>query len=222
MPIGRLSAILFSMTIAVGSEQTSVETEGSGDVHIILAHGAGGSMNAKTILRLKDELLSSGYAVTRFNFLYKEQGKGMPDRMPKLMECYRAVADHVRETALPGKLVCGGHSMGGRTASHLAAAHDPMSGLLLLAYPLHPDGKPEKLRIEHLPNIQVPTLCINGTRDALCTRELMEEHRPKGKHWTMHWLENADHSYKAAGRKPAEVFGEIRETIKAWVDTLEA
>jgi uncharacterized protein len=96
---------------------------------------------------------------------------------------------------IPGKkLVIGGRSMGGRVASMLAAEGFACDGLLLLAYPLHPAGKPERLRNQHLPQIKVPVLCINGTRDALCTRELMDQSL-KNLRWRMHWLEGKDHSF---------------------------
>jgi predicted alpha/beta-hydrolase family hydrolase len=95
-----------------------------------------------------------------------------------------------------GNVIIGGRSMGGRAASMLAADGFPCAGLLLFAYPLHPAGQPDKLRIEHLSKIATPVLCFNGTRDALCRRDLMEKHVPAA--WDMQWLEGADHSLKRA------------------------
>ena len=95
----------------------------------------------------------------------------------------------------------------------LAADGFNCDGLLLFAYPLHPAGQPEKLRVEHLPLIKVPVLCFNGTRDALCRRDLMEKHVPPS--WNMHWLEGADHSLKRA----ADLEAIARETQK-WLATL--
>jgi predicted alpha/beta-hydrolase family hydrolase len=95
----------------------------------------------------------------------------------------------------------------------LAADGFPCRGLLLFAYPLHPAGLPEKLRVAHLPDIKVPVLCFNGTRDALCRRDLMEEHVPPA--WNMQWLEGADHSLKRA----ADLEAIARET-KKWLATL--
>jgi hypothetical protein len=112
--------------------------------------------------------------------------------------------------------------MGGRAASMLAAEGFPCSGLLLLAYPLHPAGKPEKLRDAHLPAIDVPTLCFNGTRDALCRQDLMEDVVQRvGPGWTMHWLDGADHSFhvlKSSGRRDADVLAEIGRETAAWID----
>jgi predicted alpha/beta-hydrolase family hydrolase len=76
------------------------------------------------------------------------------------------------------------------------------------------------LRIDHLPAIKVPTHCLSGTKDPLCTPELMEMYRPKGPHWTQHWIENADHSYAATGRKAAEVMSEIGDAVVEWAAAL--
>jgi hypothetical protein len=114
--------------------------------------------------------------------------------------------------------------MGGRAASMLAADGFACDGLLLLAYPLHPSGKPDQLRDAHLPKIQVPVLCLNGTRDALCRRDLMEAVLERiGSKWTMHWLEGADHSFhvlKSSGRTDAEVLAEIGDASRVWVEGL--
>jgi predicted alpha/beta-hydrolase family hydrolase len=107
--------------------------------------------------------------------------------------------------------------MGGRAASMLAAEGFAADGLLLLAYPLHPAGKPAQLRDAHLPKIEVPTLCVNGTRDALCRRDLMEEVLTRvGPRFRMHWVEGADHSFhvlKSSGRTDAEVMAEIGAAV---------
>lgn len=148
--------------------------------------------------QLSGVLTRHGFDVVRFNFDYREKGSRVPDRMPKLQECFAAAVNRVRaDSALSTKkLVIGGRSMGGRVASMLAADGFACDGLLLFAYPLHPAGKPDKLRDAHLPKIKVPVLCINGTRDALCDRLLMERAlEPLKNRWHMHWLEGAGHSF---------------------------
>ena len=114
--------------------------------------------------------------------------------------------------------------MGGRAASMLAAEGHPCDGLLLLAYPLHPAGVPEKLRAAHLPRLSVPVLCFNGTRDSLCRRDLMEETlKIVRTDWTMHWMEGADHGFhvlRSSGRTDADVLTEIGDTAEAWVARL--
>lgn len=186
----------------------------------VCAHGAGGNMNDRGILAVSTSLRSAGFGVVRFNFPYREKGSGRPDPMPRLKECVAAVVEQVRAELSPPVLITGGRSMGGRAASMLAADQFESDGLLLLAYPLHPAGQPEKLRDAHLPRITVPVLCLNGTRDALCNRELMENTRGSVRtDWTMHWLEGADHSFhvlKSSGRTEADVLREISEASSAW------
>jgi predicted alpha/beta-hydrolase family hydrolase len=107
----------------------------------------------------------------------------------------------------------------------LAADGFACDGLLLLAYPLHPAGQPEKLRAAHLGRIEVPVLCVNGTRDALCRRDLMERAiQPLADRWTMHWLEGADHSFrilKRSGRTDRDVLDEVADACSAWESGLK-
>lgn len=191
----------------------------------ICAHGAGGSMSDRATLAAANELRQRGLGVVRFNFLYKERGSGGPDPMPKLMETYAAVVAHVQRELGPRRpLVIGGRSMGGRAASMLAAEGFDADGLLLLAYPLHPPGKPDKLRDAHLPRITMPVLCFNGTRDAFCTPALMERVlKTVTTRWEMHWLEGADHSFhvlKSSGRNDAAVVTEVGTATATWLGTL--
>ena len=143
--------------------------------------------------------------------------------MPVLKQSFIAAVEKYRDERRP--LIIGGRSMGGRVASMLAAEDFPCDGLLLVAYPLHPAGKPEKLRDAHLPQIRCPVLCFNGTRDALCTRELMARALANvTAPWEMHWLEGADHSFhvlKSSGRTDAQVDAEIGETAGSWLSLLK-
>jgi len=134
------------------------------------------------------------------------------------------VLAHTRKELGSKRLIIGGRSMGGRAASMMAADGFDCDGLLLLAYPLHPPGKPEQLRSAHLPQIRVPVLCINGTRDAFCTRELMEKALESVQtKWTMHWIDGADHSFhvlKSSGRNDADVYSEIGAAGGRWLVTV--
>jgi predicted alpha/beta-hydrolase family hydrolase len=106
----------------------------------------------------------------------------------------------------------------------LAADGFDADGLFLLAYPLHPAGKPEQLRDAHLPAIAMPVLCVNGTRDALCTKSIMDDVLARvGPNWTMHWEEGADHSFhvlKSSGRTDADVMRDIAATANQWINSL--
>jgi predicted alpha/beta-hydrolase family hydrolase len=190
----------------------------------VFAHGAGGNMSDRAMLAAAKVLRANGFGVVRFNFLYKERGSGRPDQMPKLMSTTLAVIERVRSELNPKVLVIGGRSMGGRAASMLAAEGFDADGLLLLAYPLHPEGQPEKLRDAHLPNITMPVLCFNGTRDGLCTPALMERAlKTVTAPWDMHWLEGADHSFhvlKSSGRNDAAVLAEVGQASSDWLARL--
>jgi uncharacterized protein len=212
----------------VGREETSAifEPPASGTIGrvYVCAHGAGGHMGDRNMESVARALRSRGVGVVRFNFLYRQRGSGRPDAMPRLRQCMTAVIEHARRSLDPRTLVIGGRSMGGRAASMLAADGYACDALLLLAYPLHPAGKPEALRDAHLSRIEVPVLCFNGTRDALCRRELMERVIASvGGRWRMHWLEGADHSFhvlKSSGRTDADVLDEIAAVTADWLSRL--
>jgi len=211
--------------VAVGGDEVTAEHDASGSsVVFVCAHGAGGNMSDRGVLAVSRVLRERGVDVVRFNFPYREKRSGRPDPMPVLKQATEAVVARVRAELQPRVLLVGGRSMGGRAASMLAADGFACDGLLLLAYPLHPAGKPDQLRDAHLPKIGVPVLCLNGTRDALCRRDLMESVLERvGESWTMHWLDGADHSFhvlKSSGRTDAEVMAEIGETSREWIERL--
>jgi uncharacterized protein len=185
----------------------------------VCAHGAGGHKDDRGMIAVARALGGAGFDVVRFNFPYREKGSKRPDPMPILKNCIGQVVAEVRKQVNPGRLIIGGRSMGGRAASMLAAEGFSCDGLLLLAYPLHPAGKPQKLRDAHLPQIRVPVLCFNGTRDALCQRELMEQVLGRLP-WRMHWLEGADHSFrvlKSSGKRDDDVMRELADVARDWL-----
>ena len=211
--------------VVVGDDAVTAEHDAaSSSTVFVCAHGAGGHMSDRGMLAVSKAMRAQGMDVVRFNFLYKERHSGRPDPMPLLKSTIEAVVARVREELRPDAVILGGRSMGGRAASMLVADGFGCDGLLLLAYPLHPAGKPEQLRDAHLPKIGVPVLCLNGTRDALCRRDLMETVLERvGSNWTMHWLDGADHSFhvlKSSGRTDAEVLVEIGDTSRVWMERL--
>lgn len=172
------------------------------------------------MLRLARALEPVGFDVVRFNFPYRDQGLKRIDPMPVLKSAFQQVAQISRsEKNIP--LIIGGRSMGGRIASLLAAEGLACDGLLLAAYPLHPAGEIGKLRDAHLPQIRCPVLCLNGTRDALCRRDLMEKALENvAAPWAMHWLEGADHSFrvlKSSERTEADIDLEVAAAAARWL-----
>jgi predicted alpha/beta-hydrolase family hydrolase len=190
----------------------------------VCAHGAGGHMADKGVLAVTRAIGERGIDIVRFNFLYREKRSNRPDPMPLLEETTAAVVARVRAELRPKTLMLGGRSMGGRAASMLVARGFDCSGLLLLAYPLHPAGKPTQLRDAHLPSISVPVLCVNGTRDALCTPALMTQAIAKvTTPWEMLWIDGADHSFhvlKSSGRTDAQVMTEIADAAARFASRL--
>jgi uncharacterized protein len=190
----------------------------------VCAHGAGGNMNDHGISAVTRAMRRVGLGVVRFNFPYTERKSKRPDPMSTLTACFTDVVALVRREIAPGTLVIGGRSMGGRAASMLASEGFDADGLLLLAYPLHPPGHPEKLRDAHLPAITMPVLCLNGTRDTFCDPALMNAALRRVKAtWTMHWLEGADHGFhvlKSSGRSDGDVMDEVATTTAGWLDDL--
>lgn len=165
------------------------------------------------MLATASALEARGIEVVRFNFPYRSRGSKLPDRMPELKAAFAAVVEPLRGDR---KLILGGRSMGGRVATMLAADGFACDGLLLFAYPLHPAGKPEKLRDAHLPAIRVPVLCFNGTRDTLCTRELMDRAlKTVTTDWQQQWLEGADHSLKGEA-----LMQQMADIAARWVNAL--
>ena len=182
-------------------------------------------MADRGMTRAAQTLEAVGFTVVRFNFPYRDKGSGRPDPMPVLKATVAESAIRARQELAPRKLIIGGRSMGGRAASMLAADGFECDGLLLLAYPLHPAGQPEKLRDAHLAQIRVPVLCFNGTRDALCDRNLMDPMVSRLEGWQMHWLEGADHSFhvlKSSGRTDDDVMKEVGTTAQRWLQGLGA
>lgn len=194
----------------------------TGDAVVVLAHGAGSDMTAPLLVAFADRLAAAGFATVRFNFAYTEQRRRAPDRAPELEACYRHVLAQVRsDAALPHRrLIAGGKSMGGRMASHLAAAGEPLDGLLFLGYPLHPAGRPAQLRAAHLAEITVPMLFLTGSRDALSQLDLLRQVTAPLANATVHVVEDGDHSFavrKRSGRDAAAVLDELVQASVAWL-----
>ena len=162
-----------------------------------------------------------------FDFLYMTQRRKVPDRMPQLVACYRAVIDMAREHVASARerLFIGGKSMGGRASTHVAAEDRnlPIAGLVLLGDPLHPPGRADQLRDAHLPAVQRPMLFVQGSRDTFGTpselKPVLASLTPLP---TLHSVEGGDHSFKIAGRdaktRQASVYSEIQDTIVEWMN----
>lgn len=161
---------------------------------LLLFPGAGGDRNHHTLTALEDDLV--GVSVTRRDFPYRAKRKGPPDRPPKLIAAVRAETAALRAQGAQG-VILGGRSMGGRMCSMAVAEGLEAHGLVLLSYPLHPPGRPERLRVEHFDAINVPCLFISGTRDPFGTpAEMREATMAISGPVRIEWLEGQAHDPK--------------------------
>jgi uncharacterized protein len=174
---------------------------GAGAV-LVLAHGAGGDRRSTLLEGLAAGLNDFGIGSLRFNFAYSERGRRAPDPPTALREVFSAAFDAAVRRARAAPVFVGGKSLGGRIASLLVADGLPATGLVFVGYPLHPPGKPEKLRDEHLDRIRVPMLFLQGTADPFARRDLLEAVTKRlGRRATVHEVEGGDHSFRVRGRK---------------------
>lgn len=200
---------------------------------LILGHGAGANQLSGFMRLFAGGLAARGCDVVTFNFVYMEQGRHIPDKNDKLEHCYLTIIESVsKHKKLKGNRVAiGGKSMGGRIASQVAARTNdstatddratPIAALVLLGYPLHPPGRPDKLRDAHLKHIRAPMLFIQGSRDAFGTadelRAIIKQHKLPA---TLHVIESGDHSFKvpkSAGVPQPQVYESVMGEIVRWL-----
>jgi predicted alpha/beta-hydrolase family hydrolase len=191
---------------------------GEARLGMVLGPGAGSQVTSPQLARVAAGLAARGHPVLAFNFPYAERRRRFPDPPARLESAWRDVVAFARER-LGRPLVLGGRSMGGRIATHLAAAGEPCAGLALLAYPLHPAGRPERLRTAHWPRLTVPVLFVQGDHDELCDLDLLARERrdrltraPS----RLHLLEGADHELQVPGRDRDEVLDEVAGVVAGW------
>lgn len=173
-----------------------------GRTAILLTPGAGADRNQSALVAIDSAATEAGAEVIRMDFPYRKAGRRAPDKPPVLVRAIEEAAGDLRDRA--DHLVLGGRSMGGRMCSVAVAEGLPAEALVLISYPLHPPGKPEKLRTEHFPKLRVPCLFISGTRDAFGTPEELEAAvsaipGPV----TIEWVEGKDHALRGSDSKVA-------------------
>ncbi len=202
---------------------------------LVLAHGAGAGQSSPFMVACGHGLAALGVDVVTFDFPYMARHRRLPDRAPILEEAFRAIVRAVgaREEFTGHRLLIGGKSMGGRMATHLAAAPDewpagiaPLAGVVALGYPLVPPGRRAGDRVTHLAAITVPALIVQGTRDVFGdpdeVRAALRE-AGAGPMFTVQEVAGGDHSFgvlKSSGREPETVHAETQAAIARWIQTL--
>lgn len=167
---------------------------------LVMAQGAGGTMRTALLDGFAAGLAAAGVACLRFNFAYSEAGKRSPDREPALRAVWAAAFE--RGTGLGGPVWAGGKSMGGRIASMMVADGElEAAGLVLVGYPLHPPGKPDRIRDKHLDRVDVPMLFLQGTADPFARWDLLTGVLERlGNRGTLRPVDGGDHSFRVRGQ----------------------
>jgi predicted alpha/beta-hydrolase family hydrolase len=189
---------------------------------LALAHGAGAGMAHPFLASLATELAAAGVATLRYQFPYMEQRRGSPDSPAVATSTVAAAVRTAWEQAPDLPLFAGGKSFGGRMTSQAAAEGllSGVRGLVFFGFPLHPPNKPGTKRAEHLKNVTVPMLFLQGTRDTLADLTLLKPIcEDLGSLATLHIVETADHSFhmlKKSGKTDADALRELAQTTASW------
>jgi predicted alpha/beta-hydrolase family hydrolase len=190
-------------------------------VAVLLAPGASAGRDQPALVAMEKALAPpsaacpNAIAVERMDFPYRKAGRKAPDRQPVLVEAVRAEAAALvaRTGVPPERLVLGGRSMGGRMCSLAVAEGLPACALVLVSYPLHPPGRPDRMRTEHFPELHVPCLFVSGTRDAFGSREELEAATAVIPGPVTHvWIQGGDHGLR---RRDAEVAAVAADFIRS-------
>ncbi|MGH8495950.1 MAG: alpha/beta hydrolase family protein [Gammaproteobacteria bacterium] len=191
------------------------------DAALVLAHGAGAGMTHRSMQAIADAFGRKGVATLRFDFPFMEAGRRRVDsKAVATASIAEACAEASRRAALP--LWLGGHSFGGRMASHAVIDEglEPR-GLIFCSFPLHAPGKPGTERATHLGAIRLPMLFLSGTRDTFAESTQLEPLVSGLASAELHWLDTADHGYRVLKRSRGtdeDVFDEIARIARGFMD----
>jgi predicted alpha/beta-hydrolase family hydrolase len=195
-------------------------------VSVVLAHGTVGGYSDPLIEYLHRDLTERRYLCLRFNFPFAEAGKRRPDPPQTLRHAFRAAVGALSRdpTAAPAHLFLAGKGVGAQTAADLSVSRVRAEGLILVGYPLHPRGKPERLQADQLYRVVAPMLFLQGTRDRNCEIDALRRTLARvGAPTALHLAEEADHHFKVlkkSGRTEEEVHREVVGVVDAWIEKI--
>jgi uncharacterized protein len=223
------SVVATSVSIAVSDNirvSGLLQTSPRARACYVVAHGAGAGMNHPFMVAVARELAQRDIATLRYQFPYMERGSRRPDP-PQLAQATVRAAVSAALGLLPElPLIAGGKSFGGRMTSQAQAkaSLQGVCGLAFLGFPLHPAGRPSQDRAQHLFDVQIPMLFLQGTRDTLASLDQLEPLCKKlGRRATLKLFADADHSFHVparTGRKDAQVLGEVLDAFAAWLESV--
>jgi len=185
---------------------------------LLLAPGASAGRDQPALVAIDEAVTHTGpgFAVERMDFPYRLAGRRAPDKAPVLVAAVREAATRLagEHGVAPGRIAMGGRSMGGRICSMAAAEGLPCLALVLVSYPLHPPGRPDKLRVDHFPALTMPCLFVSGTHDAFATPAELEDHTAAIAGPVTHvWLDGGDHGLRGKDTAAAAA-------VAAWLTAL--
>jgi len=183
---------------------------------LVLAHGAGAGMNHRFMVQLSGELMQKGIGTIRYNFPYMENGKKRPDVPAVATKTVEMVLRRAYELFPTVPIFASGKSFGGRMSSQCLSKNsiDYVKGIIFYGFPLHPAGAPAVDRAEHLKQVKVPMLFLQGTRDALAELSLIQKVCSELDNASLILFEGADHSFKS-GKK--EFISELVIATEKWL-----
>jgi predicted alpha/beta-hydrolase family hydrolase len=180
---------------------------------LLLTPGAGADRNQSALVAIDDALQEDGIAVERMDFPYRKAGRKAPDRAPVLLRAVveGAAALATKTGVAPERIALGGRSMGGRMCSMAVAEGLPAAALVLVSYPLHPPGRPDRLRTEHFPSLDLPCLFLSGTKDTFGSRDELEAATGAIPGPVTHeWLEGGSHGLRGMD-------GRVAAVVRRWI-----
>jgi predicted alpha/beta-hydrolase family hydrolase len=220
------------LRFTVGEEKSAADVSGlllrpdGARLVYVLAHGAGAGMRHPFLETIAQHLGERGIATFRYQFPYMERRARRPDPPAVAAATVRAAVAAAARAAPGLPLVAGGKSFGGRMTS-TAQADAPLPGvrgLVFLGFPLHPPGRPDDKRAEHLGRVQIPMLFLQGDRDEFADLTLLRPVvKQLGERATLHLVEGGDHSFhvrKRAGKTDADVMDELVDAIAEWTSRI--
>jgi predicted alpha/beta-hydrolase family hydrolase len=192
-------------------------------VGVVIAHGSGADLSDPLVEHLHSQLTERRYLCLRFNFPFAEAGKKRPDSVPVLRRVFRAAISALGRdpNAAPAHLFLGGKGLGGRIAADLAGTRVRVDGLFLLGFPIHSQGKPEKVRADELFRVVSPMLFLQGTRDRTCDLDVLRRTLYRvGAPTTLHVCQEADRHFKLpkrSRRSEEDVREELLGAVDGWL-----
>jgi predicted alpha/beta-hydrolase family hydrolase len=215
-----MKSLKITISESIGSVSAELSEVPKMKALLVLAHGAGAGMNHSFMIRLSEELATKNIGTLRYNFPYMENGKKRPDMPAVATKTAEKVLEKAHELFPKADIYGAGKSFGGRMSSQCLAKNNLafVKGLIFYGFPLHPAGAPGIDRADHLKQVPVPMLFLQGTRDALAEVSLIKQVTDSLKKSSLVLFEKADHSFKSGKQ---EFIPELASATKSWIDQLK-